>query len=296
MKKVVLTIATVIFTLGAYAQSDTTKRSWDKSDNSYSSNSENQNHTDGYYFKDGKVVLVRNGKTTPLDRDVTLTNGTKITDDGYYTERGGTKMKFKEDEHIDLSGNRTSNNNSMHGQYGRNQSQNDGYVFQNGKMQHVRDGKSTPVDKDVTLNNGTVITSDGNYTERGGTKMRFNDGEHIDLSGKRTFNNNSMHGQNMRNQNYSDGYLFQNGRMVKIENGKTTPVDKDVTLKNGTIITNKGDYTKRGGTKIRFNEGDHMDNTGKIVAGKSARNINDDKSNKNMYLLKDSTNNKNNRN
>ena len=217
MKKVVLTIATVIFTLGAYAQSDTTKRSWDKSDNSYSSNSENQNHTDGYYFKDGKVVLVRNGKTTPLDREVTLTNGTKITDDGYYTEKGGTKMKFKE-------------------------------------------------------------------------------GEHIDLSGKRTSNVSSIHGQNMRNQNYSNGYLFQNGRMLKIENGNSTPVDKDITLDNGTIITSRGDYTKRGGTKTRFNEGDHIDRTGKIVAGKSARNIDGDKSNKNMYLLNDSTNNKKNRN
>lgn len=184
MKTILLSIAIVMTTAGAYAQSDSTKRVWNQSENKYNSDSENQHHPDGFLYQDGNLLLVRNGKTTRVERDTTLTNGIVITSDGNYTKKGGTKTMFKEGEHMDLAGNITLIHSSRYGQGSKSQNYPDGYLYQNGKVVLVTNGETTPVDEDITLTNGTVITSNGNYTVKGGTITKFKEGEHMDLSGK----------------------------------------------------------------------------------------------------------------
>jgi hypothetical protein len=64
---------------------------------------------------------------------------------------------------------------------------------------------------------------------------------------------------------HTDGYLMKNGRMVVVKNGKTTNLEKEITLSNGTRVMTNGNYIKRGGTKKMFKEGEHIDLTGKII-------------------------------
>lgn len=111
IKKVLLAIAVVTITTGAYAQTNdmNSNKSQDMKnkstlDNDYNQNSDVYNHSDGYMIHNGRIMMIKNGKMTSVDKDVTLPNGTTITKDGTYLIKGGTKTKFKDGEHMDMSG------------------------------------------------------------------------------------------------------------------------------------------------------------------------------------------------
>lgn len=46
------------------------------------------------------------------------------------------------------------------------------------------------------------------------------------------------------------GYVMKDGKMLVEENGKMTQMDKDVTLKDGTVVTTSGQVAKKDGTKL----------------------------------------------
>lgn len=113
IKKVLLGIAIVTITSGAIAQSKVPDSS---NKNQYQKNKTTQNqtqqqypggqeHPDGYMFQKGKMMQIKNGKMTLLDKDVTLSNATVITRNGHYTKKGGINTPFKEGEHMDMMGN-----------------------------------------------------------------------------------------------------------------------------------------------------------------------------------------------
>ena len=47
--------------------------------------------TDGVVMQNGKMMQVKNGQTTVLDQDVTMSNGTKIMTDGTCIKKDGSK-------------------------------------------------------------------------------------------------------------------------------------------------------------------------------------------------------------
>jgi hypothetical protein len=73
---------------------------------------ENKLHTDGVTMQNGKLMIVKDRKMNLLDKNITMHNGTKVMSDGYYMLKGGTKVKLKEGEHIDMFGNLSPINNS----------------------------------------------------------------------------------------------------------------------------------------------------------------------------------------
>lgn len=110
IKKVLLAIAVVTTTTGVFAQPNemnNTKNQDIKNkntlDKNYNQNSVD-NHPDGYMMQNGKVVMIKNGVVSPLEKDFTFTNGTTISKDGTYIIKGGTKTTLKEGEHMDLTG------------------------------------------------------------------------------------------------------------------------------------------------------------------------------------------------
>lgn len=58
-----------------------------------------------------------------------------------------------------------------------------GYILKDGKVMMVKDGNMSLIQKDITLSNGTVIMADGSYMEKGKSKMRLKDGDHIGMDG-----------------------------------------------------------------------------------------------------------------
>ncbi len=57
-------------------------------------------------------------------------------------------------------------------------------MMKNGKMRCMKDGKSTPMEKDMTMKNGTKCMTNGECIMKDGKKMQMKEGECMDMSGK----------------------------------------------------------------------------------------------------------------
>ncbi|WP_309640850.1 DUF6799 domain-containing protein [Flavobacterium sp.] len=104
MKKALLTIAAIIITCGVFAQNDSENK---KVNPEKTATQKQYPHPNGYMMKDGKLMMVKEGNMTLVQKDITLSNGTLIMADGNYMEKGKSKMILKEGEHIDMNGNKT---------------------------------------------------------------------------------------------------------------------------------------------------------------------------------------------
>lgn len=113
MKKLILVFVAIAITVGAYSQTDTTNKKMNMRDKNNYQNQNLQNNTvdklntDGYVMQNGKIMQTKDGQSTLVDHDITLTNGTKISADGTTTKKDGSKITWKEGQHMDMSGNLT---------------------------------------------------------------------------------------------------------------------------------------------------------------------------------------------
>lgn len=107
MKKLVLFFLVAV-SAGAYARNVSVSGNMKSDGYSESTTVAGANVSDGFTLKDGKMMTVNDGKFTVMNRDVTLSDGTKVMTTGYYMKKGGPKTELKEGEHIDLDGNVTT--------------------------------------------------------------------------------------------------------------------------------------------------------------------------------------------
>jgi len=59
---------------------------------------------DHIMMKDGKVMMIWEGKSMPLEKELTLGNGTKVTVDGTVMMKDGTKTMMKEGDMMSMDG------------------------------------------------------------------------------------------------------------------------------------------------------------------------------------------------
>ncbi len=57
-------------------------------------------------------------------------------------------------------------------------------MMKDGKMMHHKDGVTMPMDKDMTMKNGTVCMVNGECVMKDGKKMTMKEGECMDTNGK----------------------------------------------------------------------------------------------------------------
>ena len=57
-------------------------------------------------------------------------------------------------------------------------------MMQNGKMMVVKNGNMMPMEKDMTLRNGTKFMVDGTCMTKDGKKTMMKEGEMMDMDGK----------------------------------------------------------------------------------------------------------------
>jgi hypothetical protein len=86
----------------------------------------------------------------------------------------------------------TTIHHRTHHQYSKTNGNHERYVMQNGKLMSDKNGTKTDVTNDVTLSNGTTITTDGKVTWKSGKTQTLQNGEMIDMNGK-IHNWNSNH-------------------------------------------------------------------------------------------------------
>lgn len=100
MKTLIKALAFACFTLGltAYSVAADTEKKMTKEEKAAAE----MNHI---AMKDGKVWVMKDGKTMEMTEDMTLMDGTTVMKDGSYMEKGkGEKMMLKEGEAITWEG------------------------------------------------------------------------------------------------------------------------------------------------------------------------------------------------
>jgi len=112
MKKVIFVSTALCFSLCLFAQTDPTKNKMYHDDKDHPRMTKEMNHQTGYksfpdgvMMKNGKLMMLKTGKLTMMDHEMTMSNGTKIMSDGTIMKKNGTKMMMKEGQHMDMSGN-----------------------------------------------------------------------------------------------------------------------------------------------------------------------------------------------
>ena len=82
--------------------------------------------------------------------------------------------------------------------------QKDGIVYRDGKVWNVKGGKSTAVDKEATLANGTKVKSDGTVVMKDGTQTTLSEGDYISMDGKLERAKLNRMGENKMEENKKD--------------------------------------------------------------------------------------------
>lgn len=62
----------------------------------------------------------------------------------------------------------------------------------------------------------------------------------------------------------SDHVMMEGGKMMEMKDGKTMPMEKGMSMKNGTMIMTTGECTLKDGKKMMMKEGDCMEMSGKM--------------------------------
>jgi hypothetical protein len=65
-------------------------------------------HTDakhnGVVMKDGKMMVVKDGQVTPMEQDMTMSDGTKVSKDGTVTMKDGKTKTLKDGQMVTMDG------------------------------------------------------------------------------------------------------------------------------------------------------------------------------------------------
>ena len=110
MKKLILVSTAILLSFGSFAQTDSTNNKMNHDimnhdmDNSMNHQTMDKSHPNGVMMKDGKMMMIHNGKMTMMNHDMTMSNGTKVMSDGTCIKKDGIKMMMKEGQHMDMSG------------------------------------------------------------------------------------------------------------------------------------------------------------------------------------------------
>ena len=68
---------------------------------------------DGFLMKDGKMMMLKSGMSSPMDKEMTLANGTKVMPSGDVMMKDGKKMMMKEGMMMGMDGNVTAMKSMM---------------------------------------------------------------------------------------------------------------------------------------------------------------------------------------
>ena len=161
MKKLTVLFAALTLTLGSFAQT------MDKMQ---------EPMQDCVMMKDGKVMQMKSGQTMVVDKNLTLANGATVMSNGAITMKDGSKMQLKNGDCMDMSGNMITMNGDMMMQ--------NCMMMKDGKMMVMKDGKTMAMDKEMKLDNGARVMTDGTVMMKDGTKKTLKNGECIDMKGK----------------------------------------------------------------------------------------------------------------
>ena len=136
--------------------------------------------TDCVMMKDGKMMVVRNGQTTAMEKDIKMPNGTQVMKNGNVMTADGRKTMTKNGEAMAMDGTMMTAGNQL----GMTGMITDGFMMKDGKMLVMKNGKSSVMKKEMKMKDGTKVMADGTVITKDGRKTMLGNGDSISRDGK----------------------------------------------------------------------------------------------------------------
>lgn len=140
----------------------------------------------------------------------------------------------------------------------------DHVMMKDGKMMLIKDGKMVMMYEDMTMANGTVVSSDGTIKTKGGKTRMLLNGDIVDMKGKVTSKKVKDDRWVKNHKKMKDHVTMKRGKMMLMKNGEFFVVDKNMKLANGTVIAPDGKVNMKDGSTMQMKNGDQIFMDGKV--------------------------------
>ena len=146
----------------------------------------------------------------------------------------------------------------------------------NGEMLQLRDRAEVRVRERVTLNDGTVVSPNGNYTTKDGKQLKLKNGECLDGDGIK-YRNEYQYRYKIQQENKGLSqaqiqernqirvhYLTVDGEMLQVRNQMQERLQTSMKLKDGSVVNPDGTYQNRDRKQLRLQDGECLNMDGQL--------------------------------
>jgi hypothetical protein len=116
MKKVLFSLFAIALSFGAFAQ--------DSSMHHMQQNKMKMKTHEGIMMRNGKVMVMQNGQSTPLTEDKTLSNGEVVSSNGQVKMSDGTTTMLKDGDWVNMDGIISHHDSKMKQKWDKNKMKN----------------------------------------------------------------------------------------------------------------------------------------------------------------------------
>lgn len=182
--------------------------------------------------KDDQVMLLRGGKSTLLEEEVTVAGDVKMMTNGFFTVKGGKERELKEGQSLSEDGTLTSADGSVMPVW-------DHVAMKNGRITVVRDGEGAPLEQAMTLPDGSTLLPDGLITRGLGGQDRLLDGQLLRLDGTPLAAKDTITKRDNKVVVQKDGSVLTlaPGRNIMMNDGTKVMGDGTVIMSDGRTIS-----------------------------------------------------------
>lgn len=201
---------------------------------------------DSVVSRGGKILIVAGGKEQPIPAPVMFAGNIVVNTNGAFKVAGGKERKLENGQAISSDG-------MLHLPNGVVSPVFDHYLMKAGRVHLVKDGEApSPVNQNVTLPDGSVLSPDGMMRMGGGRTQRLLEGHTLRLDG------NVIPAV--------DTITLKNGKVVVQKDGAQIPVTSSITMNDGTKVLANGTTISFDGKKItKLKEGETITVPGPVL-------------------------------
>jgi hypothetical protein len=137
-------------------------------------------------------------------------------------------------------------------------------MLKDGNMYQVKDQNQTPLRGQYKMQNGAVVNPDGSYQLKDQKQERLQNGECLDMYGKKYKNQQEFTEQmQYRAQAMSQEYLMcQSGQMYRIRNQEKVQLGESFTFPDGGNVSPSGKMQMKDKKQLQLKDGECLDMQG----------------------------------
>lgn len=215
---------------------------------------------DHVMYREGKLFIVKDGETSLLTNDITLSDKSKVLRTGQIIKANGSKMQLREGQRIALSGEELPDEKP---EEGSNPDKN--YLTMlRGRMWLVTDGKPALLKEDYNIKNKMIVKIDGLVAKSDGSKLMLKENDRLSLDGVLI----ALDKRPQPGQLPTEYYIMKLSKMWVVKDGKPTKLEADVTTTEGAKVLLDGTVVKKDKQRFTLKEGDKVDSKGELLTAK----------------------------